>query len=98
MNIKDDMKPRMRGIIASVKDNFGFIRSQDHSELLFYHVNETENKQQFDEGDEVEFYLVPDTHAKVVTFILSRIHYNFITGKRTKGYWREIYSLIEFIR
>lgn len=50
-----------RGIVKTVKSElFGFIQ-YNGKDLVFYHVNEVEDNKQFEEGDEVEFYLMPDT-------------------------------------
>jgi hypothetical protein len=52
--------PREQGTVHSVKDNYGFIKCYSKSDLVFYHINECDDHQQFQVGDEVDFLLVPD--------------------------------------
>lgn len=55
--------PKEKGIVNSVHEKFGFIKCYGHTELIFYHLNEVEGHRQFEEGDEVEFFLVPGRHS-----------------------------------
>jgi cold shock CspA family protein len=57
--------PREKGVIHSVKDRFGFIKCYGRTELVFYHMNEVEDPHsRLQEGDEVEFILVPDSRTQ----------------------------------
>eukprot|EP01114_Cavostelium_apophysatum_P012330 TRINITY_DN2745_c0_g1_i2.p1 TRINITY_DN2745_c0_g1~~TRINITY_DN2745_c0_g1_i2.p1 ORF type:complete len:1671 (+),score=513.90 TRINITY_DN2745_c0_g1_i2:432-5444(+) len=59
---------RERGVIAQVKDNFGFIKCNAFSARIFYHLKECEQNEQFQEGDEVEFFVQTDPMTKTNEF------------------------------
>ncbi|KAK0082024.1 hypothetical protein PV325_011228 [Microctonus aethiopoides] len=52
---------REQGMIAALKDGFGFIRCVDRDARLFFHFNEVlDNDREITVGDEVEFTVIQD--------------------------------------
>ncbi|XP_076302317.1 RNA-binding protein Unr-like [Lasioglossum baleicum] len=55
---------REQGIIAALKDGFGFIRCVDRNVRLFFHFNEVlDVDREISVGDEVEFTVIQDSSA-----------------------------------
>lgn len=58
---------REQGMIAALKDGFGFIRCVDRDARLFFHFNEVlDNDREITVGDEVEFTVI---QVSLYTFI-----------------------------
>lgn len=62
---------REQGIIAALKDGFGFIRCVDRDARLFFHFNEVlDVDREISVGDEVEFTVIQvSTKKSVIIFI-----------------------------
>lgn len=60
----DDGEPREMGIVASLKEGFGFIKCCDRDARMFFHYSELlDSAHQIQVGDEVEFAVSEDTSA-----------------------------------
>lgn len=49
----------MQGVIAAVRDGFGFIKCVDRDARMFFHFSEVLEESQLHISDEVEFTVVP---------------------------------------
>ncbi|KAJ3586347.1 hypothetical protein NHX12_012747 [Muraenolepis orangiensis] len=53
-------EPREMGVIAAMRDGFGFIKCVDRDARMFFHFSEVLEESQLHISDEVEFTVVPD--------------------------------------
>ncbi|TMS16073.1 hypothetical protein E3U43_013366 [Larimichthys crocea] len=54
---------REMGVIAAIRDGFGFIKCVDRDARMFFHFSEVLEESQLHISDEVEFTVVPRNHA-----------------------------------
>ena len=61
---------REQGVIASLKEGFGFIRCVDRDARIFFHFNEVlDIEREIAVGDEVEFTVIQVSLGKIYLFI-----------------------------
>lgn len=53
------LPPSLQGVIAAMRDGFGFIKCVDRDARMFFHFSEILEESQLHISDEVEFTVVP---------------------------------------
>lgn len=60
----------LQGVIAAMRDGFGFIKCVDRDARMFFHFSEVLEESALHISDEVEFTVVPVGHReKMVAFV-----------------------------
>lgn len=73
-----------QGVIAAMRDGFGFIKCVDRDARMFFHFSEVLEESQLHISDEVEFTVVPVGFVEDLPFEIILI-ISLLAGKLTKS-------------